>query len=82
MRSSYSREEKDLVLKILEACEDTSPVELSFGYVDSNGTCRQGIVIKNASQKVLDVIMRTESITMLQSDGLHIFIANLEPKRY
>jgi hypothetical protein len=75
----YSQAEKDLLVKILEASAQTAPVELSFGST-RKGVCQTGIVIKSAPQKVLDVIWRTESVTMLEPDGLHIVIANTTPR--
>jgi iron only hydrogenase large subunit-like protein len=79
MKEGYTQFDMDLVMKIMKASESTSPVELSFGYV-KDGHCYQGVVIKSAPQKVLDVINKTETICMLEKDGLHIVIAKTSPR--
>lgn len=74
MRESYTQAEKDLVMSILELSEGTAHVDISFGYTDNSGQCRKGIVIKNCPHKILEFVMTSGAVTMLEEDGLHIVL--------
>lgn len=76
MREKYSENTKKLVLEILKVSEDTAPVNISFGYVDSNNQCRSGLVVKDAPGKVVKYIVNGPLVLTapVTPDGLHILV--------
>lgn len=76
MKETYSENAKKLVLEILTISEDTAPINLSFGYTDSNNLCRKGLVIKGAPGKVVKYIVNSPLVltTSIQPDGLHVLV--------
>lgn len=76
MKEKYNENTIKLVLEILNISTDTAPVNISFGYVDSNNQCRNGLVIKDAPGKVVKYIVNSPLVltASVTPDGLHILV--------
>lgn len=72
IKGNKNMEYKELVMTILELSENTSAVELSFGYTDKNDMCRKGIVIKKAAPAILTELIKRGYCADVMSDGVHI----------
>jgi len=69
----YSDSTKDILVRILELSQDSSPVVVSLGYTKDN-FCHKGIVIKSAPSSVIKAIINDERVftAHVEADGLHI----------
>lgn len=75
----YNSAAQQVLLRILELSEDTSPVIVSFGFVRDN-FCHKGLVIKSAAPAVIKAIVNDPRVWMadLTPDGLHLSCKDAE----
>lgn len=72
IKGDKNTEYKEMVMTILELSDDTSPVELSFGYVSESGICRKGIILKKAAPRILTELIQRGYSATVTTDGVHI----------
>lgn len=63
-------------LEVITSIERTAPTEFSFGYVDSNKQCREGLVIKKCAPVVISTL--TEKGYTLSMTEYGMLVDNLE----
>lgn len=69
----YEARMKKIAIKALEVVTDmnkVAPIEFSFGYVDSNNQCRQGLVIKKCAPIVITTLHENGYILSMTEYGL------------
>lgn len=65
-------------LEVVTSMERVAPTEFSFGYVDSNNQCREGLVIKKCAPAVIDTLHEKGYILSMTEYGL--LVDNLDIK--
>ncbi len=74
MSNEYEKNMKQVALNAIQVIGklDAAPTEFSFGYVDENNTCRQGLVIKECAPIVISKLLENGFILSMRKDGLHV----------
>lgn len=70
----YTEKEKEVLNMILELSQKTSPVVISLGYVNKEGICRKGLVLKGAPPLIINELVKRDCYLTLEEDGLHVAV--------
>lgn len=72
MERKYTETDKELMLKLLEMQELTSPIRLSIGNT-VNGQVAQGIILHEAPPKVVEDLVKDGYTCSLSEVGLRVY---------
>jgi len=70
----FEKCKKEIAIKAMEVIysNDAAPTEFSFGYVDKNNHCKNGLVIKKAAPVIINKLLEKGFSLSMEHDGLHV----------
>jgi len=71
----FEKCKKEIAIKAMEviySIEKAAPTELSYGYVDENKQCHNGLVIKKCVPVVINKLLEKGYSLSKEKDGLHV----------
>lgn len=69
----YKESDRDLLLLLLKMQEETSPIELSIGYVTDSNQVHQGIILREAAPMVINTLIDEGYTCSLVKQGMHVY---------
>lgn len=69
----YKDSDRELLLLLMEMQEQTSPIELSIGYVTDSNQVRQGIVLHKAAPMVIETLIKKGYMCDLVGQGMMVY---------
>lgn len=69
----YKDSDRELLQLLLKMQEETSPIDLSIGYVTDSNQVRQGIVLHEAAPMVINTLIEEGYVCSLGKTGMHVY---------
>lgn len=69
----YKNSDRELLLLLLKMQEETSPIDLSIGYVTGSNQVRHGIVLHEAAPMVINTLIEEGYVCSLEKQGMHVY---------
>jgi len=71
----FEKCKKEIAIKAMEviySIDRAAPTEVSYGYIDKNKQCHNGLVIKKCAPIVIKKLMEEGYSLSMEEDGLHV----------
>lgn len=72
-KEKYKDSDKELMQLLLKMQEETSPINLSIGYVTDSNQVRKGIVLHEAAPMVINTLIAEGYVCSLGEQGMHVY---------